>query len=202
MRAERLQDRIGGSGSAVDDYQDQPPKPRDGLDRYVPGTNATGFGPQGGLRTTVAGLGSIMQMLMNDGVASSKRILSAQSVAAMLQTQWHKHATLDNGDTLSGQFHAWGLGVQRFVDVSGPSTGDRLTKRGRQTGAGHLGFAYGLQSGFIFDPQTRNGVIYAMGGVSADPDANKGRYSSFPVWEERVLDALWQAAETRVKPGG
>lgn len=183
----------------VDDYQGQPPKPREGLDTYVPGTNATGFGPQGGLRTSVAGLGRIMQMLMNNGVLNGVRMLSPVSVAAMLQPQWRKHSTHDNGDTLSGQFHAWGLGVQRFVDVSGPSTGDRLSVSGGQTGAGHLGFAYGLQSGFIFDPQTRNGVVYAIGGVSKDPDANKGRYSSFPVWEERVLDALWRSVQTDIK---
>jgi CubicO group peptidase (beta-lactamase class C family) len=185
----------------IDHFQGQPPKPRDGLDSYVPGTNATGFGPQGGLRTSVAGLSAIMQMLMNDGVVNGRRVLSVQSVAAMLQPHWRKHATHDNGDTLNGQFHAWGLGVQRFVDVSGPSTGDRLTARGLQTGVGHLGFAYGLQSGFIFDPQTRNGVIYAIGGVAADPDANKGRYSSFPVWEERVLDALWRSVKTGLKAG-
>jgi CubicO group peptidase (beta-lactamase class C family) len=179
----------------VDGYQGKPPSPRAGLDAYVPGTNATGFSPQGGLRTSVAGLGSIMQMLMNNGMLNGKRILSAQSVSAMLQPEWRKHPTQDNGDTLSGQFHAWGLGMQRFVDTSGPSTGDRLTARGGQTGAGHLGFAYGLQSGFIFDPATRNGVIYAIGGVSADPDVNKGKYSSFPVWEERVLDALWRTIE-------
>jgi hypothetical protein len=81
------------------------------------------------------------------------------------------------------------------VDVSGPSTGDRLTARGGQTGAGHLGFAYGLESGFIFDPLTRNGVVYAIGGVSANPDVNKGKYSSFPLWEERILDALWRKVE-------
>jgi CubicO group peptidase (beta-lactamase class C family) len=179
----------------VDNYQGQTPNPRAGLETYVPGTNATGFGPQGGLRTSVAGLGAIMQMLMNGGEMNGKRILSAQSVAAMLQTQWRKHPTQDNGDTLNGLFHAWGLGMQRFVDVSGPSTGDRLNARGGQTGAGHLGFAYGLESGFVFDPAKRNGVIYAIGGVAADPDSNKGKYSSFPLWEERVLDALWSTIE-------
>ncbi len=183
----------------VDHYQGKLPSPRAGLETYVPGTNATGFGPQGGLRTSVAGLGAIMQMLMNDGVLNGRRILSAQSVAAMLQPQWRKHPTLDNGDTLNGQFHAWGLGMQRFVDISGPSTGDRLTADGWQTGAGHLGFAYGLHSGFIFDPQTGNGVIYAIGGVSANPDVNKGQYSSFPRWEERALDALWSHAKTGLK---
>jgi CubicO group peptidase (beta-lactamase class C family) len=91
----------------VDDYQGKTPTPRAGLDAYVPGTNATGFGPQGGLRTSVAGLGRVMQMLMNGGALNGKRILSAPSVATMLQPQWRKHPAQDNGDTLNGQYSIW-----------------------------------------------------------------------------------------------
>ena len=177
----------------VDDYQGKMPTPRAGLDTYVPGTNATGFGPQGGLRTSVAGLGLIMQMLMDQGSVNGVRILSKKAVAAMLQPQWRKNPNQDNGDTLNGEFHAWGLGMQQFVDTSGPSTGDRFIAQGGLTGVGHLGFAYGLESGFIFDPLTRNGVVFAIGGVSADPDKNRGRYSAYSVWQERILDALWRS---------
>ncbi len=177
----------------VDDYQGKMPTPRAGLDTYVPGTNATGFGSQGGLRTSVASLGVIMQMLMDHGSAKGVRMLSPQAVAAMLQPQWAKNPNQDNGDTLNGEFHAWGLGMQQFVDASGPSTGDRFVAQGGLTGVGHLGFAYGLESGFIFDPQTRNGVVFAIGGVSADPDKNRGRYSAYSVWQERILDALWRS---------
>ena len=99
------------------------------------------------------------------------------------------------------------IGVMRLVDALrldldadiGPSTGDRFVAHGGATGFGHLGFAYGLESGFIFDPQTRNGVVYAMGGVSVDPDQNRGRYSAYSAWEERVLDALWRHVETGLK---
>lgn len=181
----------------VDDYQGKMPAPRAGLDAYVPGTNATGFGPQGGLRTSVAGLGLIMRMLMDHGSVNGVRILSKQAVASMLQPQWRKNPNQDNGDTLNGEFHAWGLGMQQFVDTSGPSTGDRFIAQGGLTGVGHLGFAYGLESGFIFDPKTRNGVVFAIGGVSADPDKNRGRYSAYSVWQERTLDALWQSVAQR-----
>ena len=185
----------------VDDYQGKTPTPRAGLDAYVPGTNATGFGPQGGLRTSVADLGTIMQMLMNRGTLKGVRILSPQAVAAMLQPQWRKSPNQDNGDTLNGSLQAWGLGMQRFMDVSGPSTGDRFLEKGGLTGVGHMGFAYGLESGFIFDPLTRNGVVYAIGGVSADPDQNRGRYSAYSIWQERTLDALWSFAKTTLKAG-
>lgn len=177
----------------VDDYQGTTPLPRAGLDAYVSGTNATGFGPQGGLRTSVAGLGRVMQMLMNHGTLNGERMLSPQAVEAMLQPQWRKNPNQDNGDTLNGFLYAWGLGMQRFVDVSGPSTGDRFLAQGGLTGVGHMGFAYGLESGFIFDPLTRNGVVYAIGGVSANPDQNRGRYSAYSIWQERTLDALWQS---------
>jgi CubicO group peptidase (beta-lactamase class C family) len=182
----------------VDDYQGKTPTPRAGLDTYVPGTNATGFGPQGGLRTSVADLSLAMQMLMNRGTLKGVRILSPQAVAAMLQPQWRKNPNQDNGDTLDGFLYAWGLGMQRFVDMSGPSTGDRFLEKGGLTGVGHMGFAYGLESGFIFDPLTRNGVIYAIGGVSANPDHNRGRYSAYSIWQERTLDALWNHAEARL----
>jgi CubicO group peptidase (beta-lactamase class C family) len=185
----------------VDDYQGKTPTPRAGLDAYVPGTNATGFGPQGGLRTSVADLGTIMQMLMNRGTLKGVRILSPQAVAAMLQPQWLKSPNQDNGDTLNGSLQAWGLGMQQFVDMSGPSTGDRFLEKGGLTGVGHMGFAYGLESGFIFDPLTRNGVVYAIGGVSADPDQNRGRYSAYSIWQERTLDALWSFAKTTLKAG-
>jgi hypothetical protein len=64
-----------------------------------------------------------------------------------------------------------------------------------------MGFAYGLESGFIFNPLTRNGVVYAIGGVSADPDQNRGRYSAYSIWQERTLDALWSYAKTTLKAG-
>jgi CubicO group peptidase (beta-lactamase class C family) len=185
----------------VDDYQGKTPSPRAGLDTYVPGTNATGFGPQGGLRTSVAGLGRVMQMLMNQGTVNGVRILSPQAVAAMLQPQWTKNPDQDNGDTLNDSLYAWGLGMQRFEDRSGPSTGDRFLERGGLTGVGHMGFAYGLESGFIFDPLTRNGVVYAIGGVSANPDQNRGRYSAYSIWQERTLDALWNHTDARLRAG-
>ena len=178
----------------VDDYQGKPPVPRAGLSSYAVGTNATGFGPQGGLRISVRGLATLMQMFMNRGTLGNVRILSPKAVAEMTRSQWNLGADKANGDTLGGIFQSWGLGMQRFTDVSAPGFGDRFVAGGGVQGVGHLGEAYGLNSGFIYDPAKRNGLIYAIGGLGSNPELDKGQYSSLQSWEEGILDALYRHA--------
>ncbi|MFZ6645086.1 serine hydrolase domain-containing protein [Undibacterium sp. TJN25] len=178
----------------TDDYQGKLPAPRKGLDSYIPGSNATLFSPQGGLRISAAGLSRIMLMLMSGGELDGARILSATSVNAMLSEQWHYDAAAKNGDNYQGLFQAWGLGAQHFSDTSAAHAGDRVVAGGGFKGYGHLGFAWGLNSGFIFDPVARNGMIYIIGGVGADPDKNRGEYSSLNIWEEQILDVLYRGA--------
>ena len=191
----------------TDDFQGKLPAPRPGLDAYVPGTNATGFGPQGGLRISAAGLGAVLQMLMNQGVIKrpvndrqkSVRILKPASVAAMQRVHWHHTAQPPNGDTLGGEFYAWGLGMQRFTDVSVVSEGalpggDRLVPQGGVRGYGHAGFAYGLQSLLFYDPEKRTGLVYVSGGSGVDPALHRGNYSSFNQWEERIIQAVYMHA--------
>lgn len=175
----------------VDDYHAQAPVKKAGLDKYVPGSNASLFSPQGGLRISVSGLSRLMRMLMNQGELDGVRILRPASIKTLLSEQWRYDAARKNGDNYQGQFLSWGLGFQRFTDVSAPHYGDRLVSGlPRFTGVGHLGEAYGLNSGFVFDPKTRNGMIYAIGGVSADSETTPGEYSSLSPWEGKVLSAL------------
>jgi CubicO group peptidase (beta-lactamase class C family) len=175
----------------VDDYHSQPPAKRAGLESYVLASNATIFGPQGGLRVSVHGLGRLMQMLMNQGELDGVRVLQAASVKTLLSEQWRYDEKRKNGDTDKGIFFSWTLGFQQFTDVSAPHYGDRLANAAPKfTGFGHLGEAYGLNSGFMFDPLTRNGMIYAIGGLSADSEALYGEYSSLSPWEEKILAAL------------
>jgi CubicO group peptidase (beta-lactamase class C family) len=175
----------------TDDFQGKRPAPRAGLERYVPGTNALGFGAQGGLRASVEGLSRIMRMLMNGGELDGVRILKSTSVASMQQMHWTYREKPLNGDTLDGEFFSWGLGTQRFTDFSGGvGVGDRLVPQGELTGFGHVGFAYGLQSMFFYDPGKRIGLIYAIGGTGVDPEKSKGTYSAYNSWEEKILDAM------------
>lgn len=175
----------------TDDFQGKLPAPRAGLATYVPGTNALGFGAQGGLRTSAEGLSRIMRMLMNGGELDGVRILNSSSVAEMQKLQWQYQAKPLNGNNFDNEFYAWGLGTQRYTDFSGgPGMGDRLVPQGGLTGFGHIGLAYGLQSMFFYDPAKRIGLIYAIGGSGIDPALAKGRYSNYTAWEEKILTAM------------
>jgi len=110
----------------------------------------------------------------------------------LLARQW-TYAT-DNGESAYGtrrdRFNAWGLGVQHFLDVGAPGSGNRLVEGGGLRGLGHLGDAYGLDGTFAFDPQRRDGIIFLAGGTGFDPETDRGRYSGFNRYEERILTAV------------
>jgi hypothetical protein len=92
--------------------------------------------------------------------------------------------------------NAWGLGTQLFQDISEagrPGYGDRLVEQGGFKAAGHLGDAYGLSSAMVFDPQTKFGLIFLVGGVGVDPTTIDGQYSTLFRYEERILTAMYGA---------
>ncbi|HEY5800669.1 MAG TPA: serine hydrolase [Burkholderiaceae bacterium] len=181
----------------TDDYSVQPPKLRPGALEYVPGNNGTLFGPQGSLRASADDLARLMRMLMHRGMHGKLQILKSESVDLMLTRQWTHDPKANNGDTYRGLFNAWGLGMQHFQDISAPGqngvpAGDRLVDSGGLRAVGHLGDAWGLKSAFVIDPITRNGMIYLIGGPGADPEENRGKYSSHYRFEEQVLSALYR----------
>jgi CubicO group peptidase (beta-lactamase class C family) len=181
----------------VDDYSQTAPVPRAGPN-YVPGTNGTLFGPQGACRLSAADLGRVMLMLMNEGEFEGRRVLSSTSVREMLREQWRANSAGSNGDVNSGGgkqlMNAWGLGNQHFLDLSGPARGDRLIEAGGFTAVGHLGDAWGLTSAFVFDPKTKNGMIFLTSGPGVNPETTPGKYSAFHRYEERILSALHEHA--------
>ncbi len=185
----------------VDDYSIDVPKPR-GSDAYVIGTNGSVYGPQGGLRISANDLAKIMLMLMNDGMHDGRAVLSKRAVELLRAEQWRydkaalsgkgNRAEDDEGE--GGLFNAFALGPQIFLDISNGRTGDRVVEGGGFTGYGHLGNAYGLTSAFILDPKIKNGLIFLVGGIASDPEKNKGAYSAFYRYEERILTALYRGA--------
>jgi CubicO group peptidase (beta-lactamase class C family) len=172
------------------------PTPITNLADYVVGSNAGVFGPQGSLRMTARGLGSVMLMLMNQGSLDGVTVLRPATVALMMTPQWayNDQPGAPNGDTYYDLFYAWGLGMQLFTDRGGSeASGDRVgSPGGGFRGAGHLGDAYGLLSGFMFDPANNNGMVYLIGGIGADPFDNLGSYSAFYRWEESILRTLYR----------
>jgi len=176
----------------VDEVYTKPPQPPAGIDSYVPGTNATPFSPTGGLRIAAAGMGVIMQMLMQDGVHHGTRLLQAATLNTMFARQWTFDPTANqgqgNGDTDRGLFMAWGLGNEQFPDAPG----SRLIETGGFPAVGHLGEAYGLRSMFLFDRASKTGFVVLMGGSSSDPEAQKGKFTALARFEERILAALWE----------
>ncbi len=180
----------------ADDFSVQLPVAR-ARDDYLIGSNGTLFGPQGAFRASAADLGRIMRMLMNEGDIDGRRILKAKTVDAMLAQQW-RHDGGANGDSSYGNgkgvFNAWGLGNQHFLDVSGPAHGDRLVEGGGFAAVGHHGDAYGLSAAFVFDRDTKNGMIVLAGGTGFDPETERGAYSAVPRYEERILTALYRRA--------
>jgi CubicO group peptidase (beta-lactamase class C family) len=167
----------------------------------VIGSNGTLFGPQGACRMSAADLGRVMQMLMNEGEFEGRRVLSAASVRELLREQWRANTDASNGDVNSGGgkqlMNAWGLGNQHFTDVSGDARGDRLVDIGGFTGVGHLGDAWGLTSALVFDPKTKNGMIFLTGGPGFNPETTPGKYSAFHRYEERIFSALHRHALRR-----
>jgi len=174
----------------VDDYSARPPAPPAGIDTYVPGANATPFSPTGGLRISAQDLGVVMRMLMNGGVHEETRLFQPTTLERMFARQWTWDAQSGNGDARGGFFSAWGLGNAQFPDLAG----GRLVEGGGFDAVGHLGDAYGLRSVFAFDRARGNGLIVLAGGVSSDPEQDKGRYSALARYEERILTALYRRA--------
>lgn len=181
----------------VDDYAGGPPQDR-ALPDYVPGTNGTLYGPQGSCRMSAEGLGRIMQMLMDGGLSRGRRFLRRSSVAQMMQVQWRSLPGGENGLTTFGSarriFNAWGLGLQHFLDLSDGASGDRLVEGGGFRAVGHLGDAWGLTSAMAFDPRTRSGLVFLIGGVAFNPESQRGRHSGLYRHEEQILTALHRRA--------
>ena len=192
----------------IDDYQGkQPPKDqvkvqnpdhRDldafySLKDYQPGTNATFFSPQGGLRISYDELGHALQMILNNGKYKGKQVLRPGALREMMTPQWVYDPAKENGSTYGGTIEAYGLAL---FPIKGNST-SRVVKEHELNLWGHTGEAYGLLSGLFMVPGTRDGFIYMMNGeaVAEDEDPRSaGNFSGNYVWEENVMNAICDEA--------
>jgi CubicO group peptidase (beta-lactamase class C family) len=180
--------------SQADDYRPGLPSSPVGLERYVPGTNATLFGPQGGLRISSTDLGVLMRLLINAGHHEGRPFLSARAMNMLSTEQWRHNPEQPSGDTLDDAMVSWALGPQRFTDQGGPGRGDRLVEGGGFSGWGHMGDAYGLLGTFALDPVRGDGMILLLSGPSQNPYAPKPTWTSLAPGEALALTALWRRA--------
>lgn len=154
---------------------------------YQPGTNATIFSPQGGLRLSLEELGHVLAMLLHDGRYAGRQVLRPASLQAMFSLQW----TYDghNGDTCGQTLLTYGLG-EFFVDGRGPA---RCCRTKAIDLWGHTGQAFGLLSGLFIRPGTGSGFAYVMNGEALaedDDPRSAGQFSRNYIWEEKVMDGL------------
>jgi CubicO group peptidase (beta-lactamase class C family) len=157
------------------------------------GENASVHSPHGGLRSSVPDLCRLARLLMQQGRWEGRRVLSASSLAQLQRAHW-THGPDSPGDTADGLMRSWGLGCQRFIDVSDARGGDRLHSRGGIRAYGHLGSAYGLYSGLLYHPGDTpdNGwsLVYVINGTSQGAQESGGRHSSLRRFEERLIETL------------
>jgi CubicO group peptidase (beta-lactamase class C family) len=173
----------------ADDFHARAPA---SLANYVIGSNATVFSPTGGLRISAAGLGKVMQMLLDGGRYQHTQVLQPATIALMFGRQWQLAPDGSNGDSEQGLYRAWGLGNQQFDAVAGQGNG--LVEGASFPAVGHLGDAYGLVSAFVLDFKNKNGMVMLVGGTGSDPAQYPGTYSAMGRSEERILTALYRGA--------
>ncbi|MGK5036122.1 serine hydrolase domain-containing protein [Janthinobacterium sp. LB3P118] len=167
-------------------------RPSAGKDNYVIGSNATVFSPTGGLRISAAGLGTVMQMLLDGGRHQGKQLLQPTSIALMFGRQWQLAPDASNGNSERGLYRAWGLGNQQFDALAGQGNG--LVEGASFSAVGHLGEAYGLVSAFVLDFKNKNGMVVLVGGTGSDPEHYPGTYSAMGRSEELILTTLYRGA--------
>ena len=150
------------------------------LSRWRLGDNGALFSPQGGLRISARGLARIGRMLLGGGMLDGGRILSPQSVEAMLGPAWRYNGANGARDGESETICSYGLAIQQ-LDGPSPGCADDPSGGGYHW-VGHSGDAYGLRSGLWIDRQRGVGVAYYVTGLA--DDAPRGRHGFRAAEEE------------------
>lgn len=122
------------------------------LEGYVPGTNASVFSPQGGVRIGMVNLAKIGQALL--GFDGRPGFLSNEAQTLWFTTMSTVAHHLPRGEN---DFCAYGLGVYAMVEM--PPCHDDLFRDGAER-IGHGGEAYGLRSGLWLSYDGMAGFAY------------------------------------------
>jgi CubicO group peptidase (beta-lactamase class C family) len=144
------------------------------LDAYVPGTNASIFGPQGGVRIGMVDLAKIGQALVSERDSLFPNAMMLPARDALI-------AGRNPGQAL---FCRYGLGMQLIEADEGEGCDDVLFGRGVPY-IGHSGEAYGLLSGLFFDTLEGKGFVYFL--TEAPPPAGGEDTGTFTPREKALM---------------
>ncbi|NHO34335.1 serine hydrolase domain-containing protein [Acetobacter fallax] len=161
---------------------------QEALDTYTPGTNGTLFSPQGGLRIALTGLVRLARFMEQRGTLDGVHLLSPESIRLMETPTWHYDG--HNG-MCSYPIASYGLSMISLTGQKDSNGRPTVPWRGyRGDLKGHLGDAYGLHSGFWYDPGTGDAFLFAADGYPEEEHISPGVYSSFTRVEEKIFTAL------------
>ncbi len=155
-----------------------PPAPN--LNGYIPGTNGIYFAPQGGLRTTAAGINKLARAISLDG-SNSNLLLQPETYQLMKSIAWDYNGS--NGDNYFGLFNRWGLGLHH----ANLNSDDEICSSITQTFIGHPGEAYGLVSDNYFIQNNDISFSVIINGVQAGYETGA---SSFYTVEASIFEAI------------
>lgn len=130
------------------------------LVNYVPGTNASIFSPQGGVRIGMVDLAKIGQALFD--LQHGDAGFLGQETSRL--TMW----ALTRWTGVGEFFCVYGLHFQLIDTPDGICQGDDLFGDGVPR-IGHSGEAYGLQSGLWVDPKGETGFVYFLTEAAPPP---------------------------------
>jgi CubicO group peptidase (beta-lactamase class C family) len=158
------------------------------LGAYVPGINGSLFSPQGGLRISIADVAELGHSLLRN----ENGFLKPDTLDNLFRAMPVK-ATGAGEETDARLMQYWSEGGLHCFSGTGAAGGDQPLAPQPTPGCGHLGEAYGLQSGLIIDRVAGTVVAYAFTGSSAPPPP--GQRSRFSAPEEALIAkaAAWLA---------
>ncbi|MEE4199748.1 serine hydrolase domain-containing protein [Erythrobacter sp.] len=149
------------------------------LSGYVPGSNASVFSPQGGVRMGMVDLAKIGQALVSEGAG----LIAPEALNAALASA---------RPAVQGQEFFCGYGLHfQMLEAPGRPCLDGLFEDGRAR-FGHAGEAYGLRSGLWFDPVSGTGLAYFITAVPPRQSAeDEGGFDPREIALVQRAQAMW-----------
>ncbi len=169
--------------------------PKEAIDHYQVGTNGAVFSPQGGLRISLDGLTKLANFMIHRGTSDQVHILSPETIRVMEKPEWIFNGHNGTGtDDDHAPLVTYGLTIATLLSAAQHPAIPDAPYPGYEGGLrGHMGIAYGLRSGFWYDPDTGDALLFAATGFPSDEGTLPGKYSGFSRVEELIFSALADA---------